>query len=463
MYDKIKIHEVQVLHASGISARRIAKITGLPRVTVSRMIAEPPVTDIGVARKSAGAGVGRPSKVDSFEAEARRILADEPDLLGVEVLRRLREKGYGGGKSAAFELIAKLRSRNVHAPIVRFEGLAGEFSQHDFGHVRVKYIDGKTDVVHFFASRLKWSRWSHVKIVPNENVESLVRALILGFESFGGVPLVCVFDNPKTIVIRRDDNVIEWNTTFARVPLDFRFGAELCWPRMANQKGSVENLVGWVKSSFFKVRRFHDREDLLRQLDEWLAEANTTRPSRATNIIPAERMAEERARMRPLSFHANEYALRYPVFVGPTARVEFQGNRYSMHPDAIHIAGTLYLYPDRVRIVAGRFEAVHERHPPNGVSTLPDHSAAALAVVSGKRAKLYYQRQRILELGPVAEAFLTELVHARRYTWKHDVERLYAWLQTVGADRLVEAMRASHARKKYGAEYVSERLQEVTR
>ena len=49
----------------------------------------------------------------------------------------------------------------------------------------------------------------------------------------------------------------------------------MCWPYRPQEKGSVENLVGWVKGSFFKQRRFLDREDLERQLREWLTEANT--------------------------------------------------------------------------------------------------------------------------------------------------------------------------------------------
>jgi hypothetical protein len=45
--------------------------------------------------------------------------------------------------------------------------------------------------------------------------------------------------------------------------------------------------------------------------------------------------------------------------VGPTAYVSFDGALYSMPPEAIGIAGTLYLYPQLVPIVAGRFEATH--------------------------------------------------------------------------------------------------------
>ena len=74
-------------------------------------------------------------------------------------------------------------------PLVRFEGLPGEFSQHDFGEVEVRYQDDRTETVHFFASRLEYSRWVEVTLVSDERVESLVRALVDHLAAFGGVPL----------------------------------------------------------------------------------------------------------------------------------------------------------------------------------------------------------------------------------------------------------------------------------
>jgi transposase len=44
-----------------------------------------------------------------------------------------------------------------------------------------------------------------------------------------------------------------WNAVFGAVMLDLGLGVELCWPRSPQQKGSVENLVGWVKGSFFQT------------------------------------------------------------------------------------------------------------------------------------------------------------------------------------------------------------------
>jgi hypothetical protein len=62
-------------------------------------------------------------------------------------------------------------------PLVRFEGAPGEFSQHDFGSVTVRYRSGAPEQVHFFASRLKWSRYAHVVLVPDDQEETLIRAL----------------------------------------------------------------------------------------------------------------------------------------------------------------------------------------------------------------------------------------------------------------------------------------------
>jgi len=58
---------------------------------------------------------------------------------------------------------------------------------------------------------------------------------------------------------------------------DLGLGVELCWPRVRNKKID-RKLVGWVKGSFFKQRRFLDDADLLAQLAEWHIEVNTHRP-----------------------------------------------------------------------------------------------------------------------------------------------------------------------------------------
>jgi transposase len=459
VYTAMKRHEVRLLRDAGLTQARVSETAEVSERTVRRIEGEEPTAPTAEALAKVR-GVGRPSKAEAFRGFVAEILQEEPALPTVEVLHRARERGFQGGKSGLYALVAEMRCPS-EAPMVRFEGLPGEFSQHDFGHVDVKYLSGGKERLHFFASKLKYSRWCHVVLVPNEKVESVVRPLLASFEAFGGVPLVGVFDNPKTIVLGRKGNEVEWNKTFGQVALDYRFAPELCTPRRANQKGSVENLVGFVKGNFFKVRRFQDRRDLEDQLAAWHKEVNEVRPSRATGEVPLQRIAAERRRLRPLAIPPSEYALRFPVVVGPTGVVEHAGIRYSMPPECIGFPATLYLYPEKVRIVARRYEATHPRRPAAGSreSWLPGHRSQMLARVSGTRGRLYFKREQILSLGAPAEAVLTEIVHRHPRTWTAEVEILFDLLERFGVPRMKAALERAVERRLFGAHFVRVLLQ----
>jgi transposase len=355
MLGMLKRHEIEILLKAGHAKTEVAGLSGASLRSVKRIARESPVTHIDDGAERVQRQIGRPSRVANFRKQVVDLLQERPDLASGEVLRQVRQAGYAGGKTALYALVASLRPKSVK-PLVRFEGLPGEFSQHDFGQVEVEFVDGTSQRIHFFASRLKYSRLVRVSLVEDEAVESLVRTLAEHLASWGGVPLPCVFDRPKTIALqwRKNGEVTEWNPVFAYAMLEMGVGVELCWPYRAQQKGSVENLVGFVKSSFFKVRRFHDAEDLRQQLRAWHAEVNEERPCRATGVIPAVRWAEERPRLRPLKVPPDELALRIPVYVGPTGTVLHQGHAYSMPPEAISMPAPLYLYAQRVRIVGGR-------------------------------------------------------------------------------------------------------------
>jgi len=456
----LKRHAIQVLRTAGHTLDDIAELVDVGTRSVQRVIAESAVThaNTDVAREQRR--IGRPSKADRYRARVVQWLKEEPELKGVELLHRAKLAGYDGAKTALYELVRSVRVI-VPRPVVRFEGLPGEFTQHDFGEVRVRFLNGTEQRIHFFASRLKYSRWIEVTIVPNQQVETLARTLVDHFAAMGGIPLLAVFDRPKTVALawKKTGEVTEWNPVFAGVVLDLGLGIEVCWPHAPQQKGAVENLVGWVKGSFFKQRRFLDHEDVLMQLAAWRTEVNTERPSRATGIIPAVRRTAEAPRLRPLKVAPAELALRLPVVVTATAYVIHDTHRYSMPPDAIGFAGTLFLHRDTVRIVAGRFEARHPRLVElNATSTLPEHRTQLVAAVSGKRGKRYLERQHLLELGPTAHAYLTELTHRRPRIWIRDVERLHALLQTHGASALRLAFEQSLTAQVFGAEYVAHYL-----
>lgn len=463
MHSQMKRHEVQLLLKAGHAQEQVSEITGVSVRSIHRIQKEAAVADFDDEAARKRSQVGRPSKVEPHLSWIVQLLAAEPELMTLEVLRRARLKGYDGAKSAFYRAVKELRPTPVR-PQVRFDGLPGEFTQHDFGQVDVRFVDGTVKRVHFFVSRLKWSRWARVTIVPDERVESLLRPLVEHFCDMGGVPLMAVFDRPKTVALKwnSEGEVTEWNSTFIQVMTELRVGVELCWPYRPNQKGSAENLVKWVKGSFFKQRRFLDEEDMLEQLAEWHRNINEERPSRATGVIPQERLEQERERFRPLLVTPDELYLRFPVHVGPTGVVSIDGRRYSMPPEAIGIPGTLYLGKTRVYIIAGRFRADHDRvFEPGGQSILPEHRTAMVAVISGRRGRLYLKRQQLLELGEVALDYLTEIVHRRPRIWQDDVQRMHDSLVAFGDRWMIVAMQRALEAETYGAEYIDHHLERL--
>ena len=463
-------HAVQALLKAGQAPRQIAQQLGISRRTVQRIAVEPPVDTVDDAAARAARGIGRPGLSVALQDQVRAWLADDPTVPPGEVQRRLREAGTPLGLSTIYRLLGTVRPTIPAEVMVRFEGVAGEFAQFDFGVAEVRLTADTPSArvrrrVHFAAYRLKWSRFLHVVVVPNERVEALVRALLASFAASGGVPLRVAFDNPKTVVLRRDAGRPVWNATLAQAMLDYGCGIELCTPHAPEQKGSVENLVGFVKRAFFGARRFQNLEqDLPAQLREWLVYANTERPSRATGVPPASRLPTEQARLHALAIAPADYGLHVPVTVGPTAMVTYQAVRYAMPANACGLPATLHLYPTRVRIVCagGKHVAEHPRIPLVGtVSYLTGQRAQQLAAVYGERKRLYIMRERLVELGPVGEAYVTELVHQRPHTWKGCIARLFTVLEEIGDTRFRLVLQRALMQRLIGAEYLDRLLAHV--
>src|SRR5437867_1347927 len=114
----------------------------------------------------------------------------------------------------------------------------------------------------------------------------------------------------------------------------------------------------------------------------------------------------------------------------------------------------------RIGATSPRKTGERVRHPRTAAraSLLPEHRAAMLDTVRGGRARLYFQRQSLWELGPAAEAWLTELVHRRPAQWRPDVEDCFTLLQDYGPVPVLRALAWGVDHGAIGAEYVRTQL-----
>lgn len=244
----------------------------------------------------------------------------------------------------------------------------------------------------------------------------------------------------------------------------FDMVARLC-PAAAPPKepmGMVDWFPGEASQHDFgqvKVRRFHDLDDLKDQLAVWLDEVNTTRPSRATGEIPAERLRQEAARLRPLAVRPADLAIRIPVTVNPMGFVVHGACRYSMLAKVIAVSGMLYLLRDRVRIALGPYSAEHPRlSMPGQVSTLPEHRAETVSTICAARKSLYYKRQALLDLGPPLYDFQSELVFMHECCWAPHVEEIFTLLVQHGEAPVRAAVHAALGRREFTAKAVHRAL-----
>ncbi len=363
MLGLIKRHEVQVLRRAGHNQTEVSRLTGVSLTEIRRIEAESPIEHFDDAAERRRRGIGRPSKAEPLRAFVLDRLAENPKLTSQALLQGAKLAGYLGSKSAFYALVARLRPE-VTRSVGRVGELPGDESQHGFGDIDVRFAKGDPQRLHFFVSQLSYSRWSEATLVPDRQMESLLRALVEHFARIGGVPLVAVFDrhNAAAIVSNVEGGGGPWHPAFAQTVLDLGIGVDLRGRgRHERSGGSVERLVRRVKTSFFEARKFGSARELRTGLAEWTLDVNTRAMARGTGIVPQARMAEERVRLRPLALRVEEFAPRIPVLVGLGPEVLYDGVSYPMPAETLGQRAMLYLYSSRVRIVGEGFDVEHER------------------------------------------------------------------------------------------------------
>jgi hypothetical protein len=118
----LKRHEVEILLKAGHPKTEVARLAGVSLCSVKRIAEETPVVHVDDAAEREKRRIGRPSIVEDLRKIIVKILEEKSDLPSLEILRRVREAGYQGGKTALYALVASVRPKETK-PLIRFDGL----------------------------------------------------------------------------------------------------------------------------------------------------------------------------------------------------------------------------------------------------------------------------------------------------------------------------------------------------
>jgi len=448
---------IKWLHKRGYSDSEIAKMAGRNRQTVAQVLAEP--GDKTYHRTPQG------SQVDPFLGAIEQWLQQGlPTQRMLEQAREDPEHPYTGGKSVFYARVRELRQereRREGEVAIRFEGLPGEYAQVDWGERKVPLEREGRQQVYFLAVRLKFSRYAWVDFLENTRLETLLRGLLRAFADFGGVPWVGVFDNMRTVTTGRDSQgQARLHPTFAQFAADLDFHPELCARYAPQQKGTVENLVRFVKNNFFPGRSFRDREDVRQQGRDWCHQINH-RINQAHNQIPAELLGQEQAQFTPLAPSAVDYGLLHLARVNwAESMVHYAANRYSVPEEYRGRAVTVRVHEQRVKIyVQDQLVADHPRCFERGQRVLdPGHLAGSLE--KKPRGKVMLYRQQLLDLGEPVQSYVREVCRRYRSDFGLHIRTLYELWQERGEAEFRGAVAAALAEAAFGSEYVTALLVE---
>lgn len=281
------MRQIYELKGQGRSIRDIARTLGISRNTVKKYLVSPWIPQARPRPK-------RPSLLDAFKEHVNARAAE--GVLNCEVLlREIRTLGYRGGKPILKDHLKPFRPLRQPKATVRFETNPGECAQVDFGLFRYRTAEGRTRLLWAFVMVLSWSRTIYVEFVRRADVGNFIRCHINAFRHFGGVPLRCLYDNAKVVVVGRDaGGQPVFNSRFLDFSLRVGSDITLCRPRRAQTKGRVERSIKYIRDSFWSTARFTDLDDLNRKAMEWVAAIADPRVHGTTRERPVDRLAQER-------------------------------------------------------------------------------------------------------------------------------------------------------------------------
>lgn len=189
--------------------------------------------------------------------------------------RLQKEYGYKGSYASVKRYVNRKKDelkkrKESFLPLAHPPGHA----QVDFG--KFKYYDGigfdrkgYALIVSFPQANTGW-----MQVFPSENQECLLTGLKRIFYHIGGVPVRLRCDNMTTAVVQILEGAERVITDgFYRFMLHHRFGADFCNPAKGNEKGNVENKVGYTRRNMLvPVPAIDDfdafNKELLRRCDE---------------------------------------------------------------------------------------------------------------------------------------------------------------------------------------------------
>jgi transposase len=400
----------------------------------------------------------RASKLDPFKAEMIRMLERHP-YSAAQVFQRLRAQGFDGAYSLVKAYVRAVRPRRQPA-FLTLAFAPGECAQVDWGSFGSAPVGQTFRQLSFFVMVLCYSRMMYVEFTVSQTMEHFLACHQHAFEFFGGIPAKVMVDNLKSAVLKRAlGEAPVLNPKYLDFANHHGFTIAPCNVGKGNEKGRVENGVGYVKKNFLAGLEIPDFSALNPATRHWLDTVANVRLHGETKAQPVQLWHKERPCLRPLPLHPFDIATVSQVRASRQFRITLETNRYSVPAQYAGHALTLKTYPDRLCIYRDdQLIARHARRYDRFQDVEdPDHPKPLLE--QRKKARDQKLFMRFLALSPQAEAYYRKL-EERRLNPHHHVRKIVALSDIYDAQAVARAMADAFVYEAFSSEYIANLLEQ---
>lgn len=398
-------------------------------------------------------GVARVSKLDAYKGQIVRWLDTHP-YSAQQIFQRVREAGYQGGITIVKDYVHRIRPRRQEA-FLKLDFAAGECAQVDWGEFGTIAVGSTRRRLSFFLMVLCYCRLMYLEFTVSQKMEFFLACHENAFAAFGAVPSRIMVDNLKSAVLQR---LVGAAPVFNPKYLDFsrHWGFEIspCNVRSGNEKGRVENGVGYVKKNFLAGLELADFAAMQPAASLWVDTVANVRIHGATHQRPIDRFEEERAQLKPLNPAGFDLARVFTVRATKQFRVPLDTNHYSVPPRYAGQLLTLKAYADRVCIYEG--EQLLARHPRSmdRHKDIEEPEHAQQLLVQRKSAREQRLLSQFLALSPRAQAY-REGLEAKRVNARVHLRKILALAEIHGKEAVARALDDGLELQAFSAEYIA--------
>lgn len=453
MIDYEQYCRIRQLKEDGLQAGQIGREMGLDRRTVQ----------VWMNRKRFQLRLPgiRPSKLDPFKDDIARMLERYP-YTARQIYQQIGEQGFDGGYTIVKDHVRKVRPQRKKA-FLKLAFAPGECGQVDWGSYGSIRVGNTTRRLSFFVMVLCSCRMMYVEFTVSQTMEHFLGCQQRAFEFFGGVPAHIMVDNLKSAVLKRTpgrDPV--FNPRYLDFAGHYGFQIKACGVRKGNEKGMVENAVGYIKKNFLAGLDPGDFAAVNPAAKNWLETTANVRIHGETRQRPVDMFPAEFSCLLPLPIYPYDTATVHQVRASKQFRVTLDSNRYTVPARYAGIRLTLKAFTDRVCIYhEGKLVARHTRsYDRHRDIEDPDHSRALL--VWKRKARDQKTVMRFLNLSSSSERYYTGLKE-RKLNLMHHIRQIVALSEIYDPDLVARAIEDACSFAAFSCEYIANLLEQRKR